>query len=281
MSRFRYQRRGKRGTGKTGLRIKKSVKPSGSNMAKLVKSVNQIKRRVSGAEKTLYYRFKVNSTAPSGTNYSSELRTPYNMYHLCNYNTMVVGSGNAIFGSSATALDIKADRCRHEAITMDLYVSLENMLGTNSSEWNTVNFTCFLVSLKDAIGSKFNASTGAVTLTGGDDYTTVGTVASVDGGYAYINPKIFKVHKSKRFTLSNFNQSPQTLGLTNPPLAKQWQWKIYPNQTVVNSVGSWTDLACAPDPSKNYYVIIFNNNSGIDAENPTCLINCVSRIKTV
>lgn len=268
----RFRRRGAGGARKGMVRVKKSVSASGSNIYKLTRQVNRLKRSVGSAEKTLYYK-----TLSTGT-----VSTPVKIVNMCDYATMVTSGG--LYGASAQ--DIASDKATHEAMTMDILVSLQNFSQFSQSEWDSVNFTCFLVSLRDAIGSKFNPTTGALTLTGGEDYATAGSVGGVDGGFVYLNPKIFKVHKSKRFTLSNIGVDPTATSLPNVvtgyngQIAKQWQWRLYPKTKIVNSKGTWGQLASAVDPSKQYYVLIFNNNSAADLQYPFHILNCINRVRT-
>lgn len=167
-------------------------------------------------------------------------------------------------GFAATA----SQRAIHHKIRMDCYVDLENQGGVN--EEGPIEFTAYIVSLKDDIGTAFNSATGAISLTSGAEYVINDAAVGVGGGYAFLNTKKFRIHKMKKFVLSNHEQglgiaSAQTQYGTN----MRWSWVIRPRVFVrsLTTLGLST-MTSSVDPSKCYYFLLFHNNSVVDAESP-------------
>lgn len=103
------------------------------------------------------------------------------------------------FGTSND--DFESSKIIHKNAVLDCYVSLENSV---NDEESTIGFTAFIVSLKDEIGPYFLPGSGGLTLTAGITHETI-------KGMVLLNRKMFRIHKSKRFTLTNHNTS-----LANP-----------------------------------------------------------------
>jgi len=174
-----------------------------------------------------------------------------------------------LFGSSVN--DSAQNKIIHKSFGMDFYLTLDNTI----AEPDTTQFTIFLVSLKDEIGYSYNSATGALGLTAGQHYV-------MQGGLVLLNKKMFNIHKIKRTVLTNHGTSisapsAQTQGGTD----LRWYWKFSPNKMITNPVGDWKQLSCAQDPSKQYYVLIFNDNSSLDLQNPKLHYNIVHTLKTV
>jgi len=189
--------------------------------------------------------------------------SPYSIVNLCNYTGMA-----GIFG---TASDDRTDnKIVHQSMGMDIRVSLEN---TVNNEENTVNFTAFLVSLRDQASAVFTPSNGALSLTADVHYYST-------SGCALLNKKIFKIHKFKRFTLSNYGTAlTASAAQTQYGTDIRWYWKHSPRTTIVNPAGGWSSLGSALDPSKQYYLIVFNDNTAVDGESPTITTNVVHTLK--
>lgn len=174
------------------------------------------------------------------------------------------------FGTSTD--DFEANKMVHKSVAMDCYVSLEN---TVNDEESTIGFTAYIVSLQDNIGGYFAPGTGALTLVSGQTHEVI-------KGMVLLNKKMFKIHKVKRFTLSNHNTT-----LANPSAQTQygtdhrWYWKLKLGHTVSNPAGNWKSLSSALDPSKTYYFLLFTDNTSADLESPTLNMTCVHTIKQV
>lgn len=175
-----------------------------------------------------------------------------------------------IFGTGTN--DDEGNRIIHKGLGMDVRVTLEN---TVNNEEETTNFTCFLVSARDDIGGYFLPGSGSLTLSEGITHST-------QKGMVLLNKKMFNIHKMKRFTLTNFGTA-----LTAPAAQsqygadKRWYWRLPINKMVTNPAGDWKTLNSAQDPSKCYFLIVFSDNSTLDAESPSLNVSCVHTMKTV
>lgn len=170
---------------------------------------------------------------------------------------------NRIFGTDAD--DLLNDSVRHVSTGVDC-------LFKANTEKDNINFTCFLVSCTDECSNMINFTNSSISLTSGLHYYWL-------GGLAMVNKKYFKVHKVKRFTTGNFGSPLTQSAAVGPVGQKRWYFKFRPNMVVKNKAGNWKDLACPLDPSQNYYLLMFNDNSVLDLENPSCIINFVSTFR--
>lgn len=172
-----------------------------------------------------------------------------------------------IFASQAD--DKTGNKMIHQSIGLDLRVTLENIV----NEPDTTGFTFFLVSLKDTIGSAFVPSTGALTLTPNVHYV-------INQGMVMLNKQCFTIHKRKRFTLGNYGQALSTSAAqTQFGTDCRWYWKQRVGKTINNPYGNWSDLFSGLDPSKSYYLLAFNDNSGTDLQNPQLRFSIVHSIE--
>jgi len=184
--------------------------------------------------------------------------------NMCNFSVAA-----PIFGTDAD--DDNNYKIMHHSFIMDCYLSLENTI----NEPDTTTFTMFLVSLRDDVGTAFNTSTGALTLVDQVHYYN-------QSGQVLLNRKCFKIHKSMRRTLSNHGTA-----LANPSAQTQYGTdcrftvKFSPRQIITNVRGDWKVLPCAQDPSKQFYFLIFSDNSAVDLQNPAFTYNIVRTMKTI
>lgn len=234
--------------------VKKSVKAS-SAISSLIKRVNTIDRRYKYSQQTIL----LGSFASNAS-----LQSDYYIFNPMNFN-----SSQLIFGTGSN--DTSSDKAYHKSMTLQFRVSLENPI---NNEEETIGFTAMLVKLRDTIpDSKYDSATGALTMVPTTDYYM--TV-----GQSMINPKYFQIVKKSTFWLSNYGtalNAPSGQGM----LTKQFTWRIKPNNYITNPLGDVKTLSASPDPSKQYYLIIFNNNSIADGENPTVSINCVNSLRSL
>ena len=158
------------------------------------------------------------------------------------------------------------ESARHVSVGMDVRFDMAN-------EVDPVRYTVFIVSLKDIISPAWNSTTGNVTLIADEHYSLV-------DGMAMLNKEYFNIHKIKRFSTGNdgysVNANFPNLGFVNNVPGEQGmrrQHRFYMkqkiNKIVKDAGGSWVSLQTNPDPSRNFYMIIFNNNSALDLQNPT------------
>lgn len=186
------------------------------------------------------------------------LSSNVDIFHLCNYTNW-----NLIFGAGAS--DDDCNKMIHKSMGLDMYFNA-------SSEPNQTNFTAFIVSLKDD-NRAFNNSSGAMSLTNDIDYVQLDALA-------LLNKKIFNIHWTKRFTLGNNGVGlGSSTAQTQYGTDRRFYTKITCNKTVSNSAGDWKQLACSPDPSQNYYLLVFNDNGILDAEYPRVRVNIVHTVE--
>jgi hypothetical protein len=188
----------------------------------------------------------------------------YLALNMCNFSVAA-----PIFGTDAD--DDNNYKIVHQSFIMDCYLSLENVI----NEPDTTTFTMFLVSLRDDIGTAFNTSTGGLTLTDTVHYYN-------QSGQVLLNKKCFKIHKAMRRVLTNHGTA-----LANPSAQSQYGTdcrftiKASPRQVITNVRGDWKVLPCAQDPSKQYYFLIFSDNSAVDLQSPAFTYNIVRTMKTI
>ena len=189
----------------------------------------------------------------------TNLSANVDVFHLTNTNNW-----NVIFGTDAA--DADTPKVIYCGLGMDIYINSNN-------EPAQIQFTCFLVSLTDLIGQNFNVGSGALGLTSGFHY-------SIQGGMVLLNKKCFNIHKMKRFVLGN-----NATALSNPSAQtqhgsdKRFYWKLSRNQTFMNPYGDWKPINAQLDPNKNLYLLVFNDNSALDLENPQIQFNIVHTVK--
>jgi len=177
---------------------------------------------------------------------------------LCNFSAQTL-----IFGSAAD--DTTTNQCKYLSSGIDMIVDA-------AAETDTVNFTMFVVSLKDQATQAFNPTTGLLTLTAGVHYSSL-------EGMAMVNKTYFNVHKVKRFATGNHGAASYvSSALDDSKLRMRTYFKIKPNMTVKNPTGDWKALVCPRDPSQNWYILFFNNDT--DADAPTLTMNQVSTYKS-
>lgn len=174
-----------------------------------------------------------------------------------------------VFGT--TAGDSTQNAMIWKSSGIDCYLTHQSF---NDEEEN-VTYTAFLVSLRDEIGSAYSPTNGNLSLVANTHYT-------MWGGLVMLNKKVFKIHRVKRFTLGNFGQNLNlSAGQKQYGNDMRWYWKISPNAKIVNPSGDWKALGASQDPSKAYYVLIFNTNNILDGEYPQLRISQVSTVETV
>lgn len=238
-----------------------------STIGKMAKGKTSQVEALAKAVKKLQIKDKVEAEYLNYTQQAVEtsLVYPVGTVNLSDFSGML-----STFGTSAN--DNEQNKIVHKSVGMDIRVSLEN---TVNNEESTTGFTAFLVSLKDECGNVYNNLTGGLTL-------TLGATHEIVQGMVLLNKKIFSIHKQKRFTLTNYNQA-----LISPAAQSQygtdfrWYWKLPINKTIINPRGDWKQLGCALDPSKQYYLMIFNDNSTADFESPALTYVAVHTFKTI
>lgn len=248
-----------RATGKKAKTVKsivKQVQTQKSDVQVLAKAVTKLQKQNRVECEYLNYGYGESSIPMVSPFYQIALSRP--------------STWSAIFGSGTN--DAEANRIIHKKFQLEGRISLENL--TNNEE-NTVNFTMFLVTLHDEASDILNTTNGNLTISNNNHYYQ-------QNGITYLNPKVFKVIKRKRFTLTNFGGSLDIAGAQSQFGAdKRFWFKIPVNKTIINHTGDWRQLPQVRDPSKSYHLLIFNDNSSLDGENPTMDLSVLHTLKTV
>lgn len=187
------------------------------------------------------------------------LASPFTSVNLCNFNAATL-----LFGTDSDETHV--NRARHRRMTVDMTFSPGN-------ETSQIGYTIYLVSLRRGIpDAMYDSATGALSINGTDDYY-------LSQGMSHLNPKRFKVHRSKRFVISNEGVSWTTPSGFTIPSHRRLTWTLYPNHDIVNKrPQDVKELVAIDDPTKQYYLICFNDNSAVDGEYNNLQINIVHHI---
>lgn len=218
-----------------------------TTLAKAVKSI-QLKMK----RKSVFLNY--------GQQFDKELSSDVDIFKLSNYSNW-----NAIFGVGAN--DSECKKMIHKSFGLDMYLN-------SSTEPDPIQFTIFLVSLKDSVrGAAFNNSTGALSLSSGFDYYA-------QNGLVLLNKDLFNIHNIKRCVLGNNGVGlGSSTAQTQYGTDRRYYMKMRCNKTVMSTTGDWKALDCSQDPSDNYYLLIFNDNGILDAQNPRVRINVVHSVE--
>lgn len=227
------------------------TKPKSTAITTLAKAVKNIQLKMKQKTIMLNYGQQFDNSLISGD---------FDQFKLSNYSAWT-----PIFGASGD--DGTANKMIHKSFGLDMYINA-------NSESDETHFTVFLVSLKDDMrGAGFNNTNGTLSLSSGFDYYQT-------SGFTMLNKKNFNIHGIRRFTLGN-----NGVGLGSSTAQTQYgtdrrvYLKMRCNKTVTNSTGNWRDLGCSPDPSDNYYLLVFNDNGIFDATYPRVRINVVHTVE--
>jgi len=174
------------------------------------------------------------------------------------------------FGTSSN--DNHANKVLLKKLNVRYHINLDN-------EEESIGFSVFAVSLKDAIGAYsgapvYNPGSGVLNLTNGIHYYRQAT------GYTLLNPKCFNIHYAKSFTLTNYG-TPLTAsaGQTQFGTDRYGSMSIPVNKYLISPAGDWKAMISPGDPSKAYFLIVFCNNSSADLENPKCDVDLLATVK--
>lgn len=231
----------------------------------LAKQVVAIKRSMRKAADIQQYSFGTRVTA--GGSIGDGIVGPAYIFHINSFNQW-----SRIFGTGQN--DQEANAMIWKSFGMDIHVRSYN-------ETSEINFTMFIVKATDLAANNIS-STGALTITEGTDYVnSSGGANDVASGLVLLNKKLFTILYTKRFTLGNNSVALGTsTAQTQFGTDRRFYFKCKPNKKVTNpSTGDVFALQRDLDPSGNYYMLIFSNNSSADAENPRCFVNMVHTVQ--
>lgn len=221
-------------------------------ITKLARSVRRLYRRVATSGQTLN----------TSSIWQQTLTSDYNAYNLTSYSNQAL-----IFGTAAD--DTNDNSIRHVSFGMDVLIDA-------NTEDDNIRYSVFLVSLKDEAAQAVNFSTGAITLSSNIHYQFV-------NGQTLLNKKYFKIHKYKRLITGNYGTALGLPSSSSGPSRNEhrFYWKLKLGTKPKNPVGNWNAMPCPRDPSQNYFLIVFNDNSPLDLENPLISMNCIHTFRTV
>lgn len=220
-------------------------------VVRLARQVKQLSRYVKRDQQYLNYGQTWNAT---------NLSLPFAAFHLSS-----PSNWTAIFGSAAN--DGQQNATIWKSTGLDLYFSIGN-------ETALTTFTVFLVHAKDEAANLIS-STGTLSMSSGDAYYAIGS-------QTMINKKYFKILKVKRFQLGNNGQSAATsTAQMQFGIERRMYMKFRANKKITNPGGDWKDLTRSLDPSGNYYLLVFNDNSSADLEYPTLSMTSVHTVQTL
>lgn len=241
--------------------FKKQYKGRKSSVSKIVKGKSTQIKTLALAVKKIQSKMKQKTIMLNyGQQFDTTVSSDFDQFKLSNYSNWT-----PIFG--ANAADGEANKMIHKGFGVDIYLN-------SSSEPDPIQFTVFLVSLKDDMrAAGFNNTNGTLSLSSGFDYYT-------QGGLTLLNKANFNIHSVKRCVLGNNGVGlGSSTAQTQYGTDRRFYMKAKTNKTVLNSTGNWRDLGCSPDPSDNYYLLVFNDNGILDAQNPRIRINIVHTIE--
>lgn len=239
--------------------VKKSYKkraPKKTSVVALSKAVSKIKRKLAQTYETMFLQNR-------GIVFPVQ---DYTSINVMNYNNC-----RSIFGTSGNDYAV-CNKWRHKSTKMDFLITL-------GDETTNIDYSFFLVSIKDSASASYDKSTGAIVLTEGLHYAVNENVTPDNPGQTFINPKVFNIHKMKRFTIGNNNEPVGTSTATGPTSLKRFGWKLKIDKIISNPIGNVSALNVSQDPSSQYYVLLFNNNVAADSEENNVQFNMVHTIE--
>lgn len=222
-----------------------------TNTIVLRKELSQLKRKVYGEDVYLH-------TAQTESDKFKDIVSPCTQVRLLKLN-----DHRGILGTDTT--DLTDDKYKLIKLTSHVHIGLENV----NNEEETINFSVFLVSLKDIAGGIIDHATGFLTLTADKDYYSY-------SGWAFLNKERFTIHQYKHFTLTNYGTALTASGAQNKYGTNiDFDWKTPVNKMYLcNDPGEDADQGSPfeqiyqADPDQNYYILVFNDNSSVDTEYP-------------
>lgn len=220
-------------------------------VSRLAKSVRSLQRYVKRDQQYLNYGQTWNNT---------NLSSPYAAFHLTSPSNWGV-----IFGTAAN--DGQQNATIWKSTGLDLYFNIGN-------ESALTTFTVFLVHAKDEAANLIS-STGTLSMSSGDAYYSIGS-------QTMINKKYFRILGVRRFQLGNNGQAASvSTAQMQFGIERRMYMKFRANKKLINPGGDWKDLTRSLDPSGNYYLLVFNDNSSADLEYPTLTMTSVHTVQTL
>lgn len=230
---------------KTAPKRKAPVRRASTKKTSVVKKVATLSRQVKKLNKVSYDKVQMQI---SGFN-NTAVTTPYYQYHINN----LTQSWAPMFGYDANDVST-VNKMYVNSYKVDARLK-------QASEADLIWYTAFIVSLKDdgADSTTFDPATGQLTLTVNTHYNLLGAA-----GKAFLNPRFFNIHSYKRFSMGG------RAGDQSNPVQRDLSFTIVPKQKMVTNpkgnIFGVGGLSFPKDPSKNYYLLLFNDDLGSDLQ---------------
>lgn len=231
-------------------RLKRYSKPTVRKLAKRVRGISRSLRKAT--EWTDWTEQKPPTDAVS----------PFQQFHINNY-----GNWTPTFLQSRMNTGANAEVAQAGWSGLDWIRSRVSMDFKLDAEYKNITYTVFLIQLKDQFrNTQFDDATGTLTLTAGVHY-------NMTEGMAMLNKRFFVIRGIRKFTLGNFGANPTTVGDAGGSIDdyRRVTFRLRPNKKILRQDSSRVLVGPAaaaansalpdPDPSKNYYVLVFNNDS--------------------
>lgn len=247
MQRKYYKRRTRRTAGGSQ---KLTLSKKTTSVAKLARDIRQLKAK----QKVSIVQ------AAYGQQSGTDMGDPYNGTILSNF-----VNWDTLWPSTVTSAHQTRNIMKWKTTVCDINITLDNI----NNEEGEIQFTAFLISPKDARGQV--ALSGTVpTLVADQDYYTY-------AGKTYLNLNAWRIHSMKRFTLTGGDGA----DMQADNITKRFRLKAYHKGKKVENVdGSWKSLSRPGDPSNDLFLVVFNNNSVADLENPRMDWNVLHTVMT-
>lgn len=198
--------------------------------------------------------------AAYGQQSGTDMGDPYTGTILSNY-----VNWDTLWPSTVTSIHQVRPKMKWMSTICDINITLDNI----NNEEGEIQFTAFLISPKNARGQV--ALSGTVpTLVADQDYYTY-------AGKTYLNLNSWKIHAMRTFTLTGGDGA----DMQADKCFKRFKLKAYHKGRIVeNPDGSWKSLSRPGEPSDDLFLVVFNNNSVADLENPRMDYNVLHTVLT-
>lgn len=183
-------------------------------------------------------------------NYGNQIAISANYYIT---NLTKIAAADRVFNSIAAAEESR--NAKHVSMRLDVILQAY-------TETDGTSITCYIVSPKaNTEDSFFDGGSGGLTL--GASGTTYQTMS----GQAYVNPEYFKIYMRKKV----FFPPTGAADVRNVnTMSKRFTFNMKCGWNIRNTTASsWGNLVCPNLPAHNVYLLVFNDNSLVDAEWPT------------
>lgn len=218
-------------------------------------TVRKLAKRVAGISRSL--RKSVNWFDWTHQRLNVDAVAPVQQFHINNY-----GQWSPTFINQLTSAVSQA--------TIQSFVWVSSMISMDfqlAADYANIVYTVFLVQLKDQFrNTQFDDTTGVLTLTAGVHYNST-------DGMTMLNKRFFVIRGIRKFALGNFGVNPATVGDAGGSIDdfKRISFRLRPNKRILKQddarrlIGlgptSAGDAVPDPDPSKNYYILVFSNDA--------------------